>query len=874
MFSLQKYYDFLNNKMDIVEWGGWEVNINDIHPSSYPHQKDTIKWAARIGRGLIAKSFGLGKTQDAIELAKLVVAKTDGIFLIVAPLGVRHHFVHVDGPRLGTQWQYVTTDEEIKATSNQFLITNYERVRDGNIDPRLHNITGVILDEGCFVAGTLVGTPDGPRPIETLKPGDSVLSAAGTDTVAATTTRVAKRLVKLRIVNSGSIISSDNHPYLTTNGWKRADELYEGDELVTQSEAVRILRGNFYSKDKAGQILYQLLRREMANQPTAHKEGHGAQKATALQDLRVVRKAVRGTLVKEPQKPVLQPFLLFELANDTTGNISACSFSRGSRQTWSQQKGLSRLWKSWSEERNRAHQELKSISKPRHTEKDFRNNEEKRQPSPLDRREGTRLDRSAREAFSRIVGELWRWMGNGIRSISKATTTGHANLLLHRYCMSSDEFGYRGGWFNARVAKGSGSRQTEREISPRSRVESVEVLEPGNPELDRYRNSEGEILVYDLQVSKHPSFSVNGLLVHNSVLRSLGSKTYDVFSEIFAKVPYRWVATATPSPNNFREILGYADFLGVMDRGQALTRFFQRNVDKAGDLTLIPAQEESFWLWVASWALFIFKPSDLGHSDLGYDMPGLKINWHRVPINYNRSFGFDSWGQYRLIPDTGGGIRQAMREKRDTIESRLAKAIEIINASPDNHFLLWHHLEAERKAIEMALPEAVTVYGSQKLETSEKHIIDFSNGKFRILASKPQICGSGCNFQGHCSDAVFLGVDFKFQDMIQAVHRIYRFQQKNEVNIHFIYAESEDDVINVFKQKWQQHDYLTEKMRRIVQEYGLTHWSIETGLKRNIVQATDRVEENGRLFTAVKTDSTLELFRLVEMMERGELNVV
>ena len=504
--SLEAYQEFLNSKMDIAQWSGWDVDPADIHPSSFPHQVATVKWAARIGRGLIAKSFGLGKSHDAIELAKLTVNKTDGQFLIVAPLGVRHHFVHIDGPRLGTQWHYVTSDEEIRNAKTPFLITNYERVRDGNIDPRLHNIKGVVLDEG-------------------------------------------------------------------------------------------------------------------------------------------------------------------------------------------------------------------------------------------------------------------------------------------------------------------------------------------------------------------------------SVLRSLGSKTYDVFGEIFENTPYRWVCTATPSPNNFREILGYADFLQVMDRGQALTRFFQRNVDKAGDLTLIPSQEENFWLWVASWALFLFLPSDLGYSNEGYDMPKMNVHWHRVPIDYNRSFGFDSWGQYRLLPDVGGGIQQAMREKRDTIESRLRKAMEIINSS-SNNFLLWHHLEAERKAIEMVLPEATTVYGSQPLEVSEQRIMDFSDGKFRILATKPSIAGSGCNFQRHCADAIFLGVDFKFHDTIQAIHRIYRFQQTKEVNIHFIYAESEDDVVNIFKKKWQQHDYLTEKMRRIVQEFGLTHWSIETGLKRNMVEKTDRVEQRGRLYTAVKNDCTIELFRLVEMMERGATNVI
>ena len=138
-----------------------------------------------------------------------------------------------------------------------------------------------------------------------------------------------------------------------------------------------------------------------------------------------------------------------------------------------------------------------------------------------------------------------------------------------------------------------------------------------------------------------------------------------------------------------------------------------------------------------------------------------------------------------------------------------------------------------------------------------------------LAATKPQIAGSGCNFQHHCADAIFLGLDFKFHDIIQAVHRIYRFQQQRTVNVHFIYAESEDEVVQTFRQKWAQHDYLTEKMRRIVQQYGLTHWSIETGLKRNLVQDNDRQVVKGRMFTAVKSDCVLELMRLANLVDKG-----
>jgi SNF2 family DNA or RNA helicase len=106
-----------------------------------------------------------------------------------------------------------------------------------------------------------------------------------------------------------------------------------------------------------------------------------------------------------------------------------------------------------------------------------------------------------------------------------------------------------------------------------------------------------------------------------SILRGYGTKTYQEFLTLFPGVPYRYVATATPSPNRYKELIHYAGFLGVMDTGQALTRFFQRDSTKANNLTLYPHKEEEFWRWLASWACFVTKPSDLGHDDTGYDLP-------------------------------------------------------------------------------------------------------------------------------------------------------------------------------------------------------------------------------------------------------------
>lgn len=133
-----------------------------------------------------------------------------------------------------------------------------------------------------------------------------------------------------------------------------------------------------------------------------------------------------------------------------------------------------------------------------------------------------------------------------------------------------------------------------------------------------------------------PSYFTATSLDEASVLRSFGSKTYQTFLDKFKTVKYKLVATATPSPNRYKELIHYAGYLEVMDTGQALTRFFQRDSTKANNLTLYPNMEDEFWLWVSSWALFITRPSDLNpkYSDDGYELPPLTVNWHELPIKY------------------------------------------------------------------------------------------------------------------------------------------------------------------------------------------------------------------------------------------------
>lgn len=357
-----------------------------------------------------------------------------------------------------------------------------------------------------------------------------------------------------------------------------------------------------------------------------------------------------------------------------------------------------------------------------------------------------------------------------------------------------------------------------------------------------------------------PEYFTATALDEASVLRSFGSKTYQTFLDKFKNVPYKLVATATPSPNRYKELIHYAGYLEVMDTGQALTRFFQRDSTKANNLTLYPNMEDEFWMWVSSWALFVTKPSDLNpeYSDEGYDLPPLDVRWVEIPVHYGDTADRD--GQIQLFQEAAEGLKEAAAVKRESIDQRVAEMKRIVEESPEDHFLLWHDLENERNAIKKALPEAVDIYGSMDYDERERRVIDFSDGKCRLFATKKSLSGSGCNFQRYCHKEIFLGIDYEFNDFIQAVHRCYRFLQKEPVVIYIIYMENERQIKEALIEKWKNHNYMVAKMIEIVKKYGLNSANKVERLERKMGVEGSREERTvkGTYYTAVYGDCVEE----------------
>lgn len=354
------------------------------------------------------------------------------------------------------------------------------------------------------------------------------------------------------------------------------------------------------------------------------------------------------------------------------------------------------------------------------------------------------------------------------------------------------------------------------------------------------------------------AFSVTSL-DEAAVLRGFGSTlTFREFMRVFEGVRYKFIATATPSPNEFIELLAYSAYLEVMEVGEAKTRFFKRDSTKADKLTLHAHKEREFWLWVSSWALFVQRPSDIGGDDTGYILPDLNVHWHEIPATHGGGQK-DEHGQGLLFDAQAMGLQGAAREKRESLDRRVEKVREVLRATEDPQCVIWCDLNSEQAALDKMLKEegvsASSLYGAQTIELRESLMDDWRNRIRRAFVSKPQMYGAGVNLQ-QCHTMIFSGIGFKFADFYQAIHRIHRYLQAHACDVHLIYTENERQVRQTLERKWAQHLTLTRTMSGIIQEFGLDNLSRAEAMAR--AMGVDREEVKTEQFHVIHNDTVLE----------------
>ena len=285
-------------------------------------------------------------------------------------------------------------------------------------------------------------------------------------------------------------------------------------------------------------------------------------------------------------------------------------------------------------------------------------------------------------------------------------------------------------------------------------------------------------------------------LDESSILKSTDGKYRTRLIEECARIPFRLAATATPAPNDFMELGNHAEFLGVMSYTDMLATFFTHDGGDTQKWRLKGHAENEFWKWMASWAVMLRKPSDLGYSDDGYDLPPLRRHQHIVSADYEPSMDTGL-----LFPMEARTLQERIAARRDTVSERVELAASITPA--DRPFVWWCNLNAESEALAKAIPGAVEVRGSDNDEAKEDKLKGFSEGRIRVLVTKASIAGFGMNWQ-HCADTGFVGLTDSFEQIYQAERRFWRFGQKKPVNVHFICAETEGAVLSNLKRK--EHD--------------------------------------------------------------------
>lgn len=288
-----------------------------------------------------------------------------------------------------------------------------------------------------------------------------------------------------------------------------------------------------------------------------------------------------------------------------------------------------------------------------------------------------------------------------------------------------------------------------------------------------------------------PSVFAGVVLDESSILKSFTGATRNQLIEMFANTPMKLCCTATPAPNDFMELGNHSEFLGVLTRTEMLSTFFVHDGGDTSKWRLKGHAEEEYWQWICQWAVMLRQPSDLGYENNGFVLPPLRYHHHVVKSNKN----LDGY----LFPVEAQTLLERRSARRDSLNERVEMCAALVNESTEP-WLVWCDLNAEGDALTKIIPDAVQVAGRDKDDDKESRMFGFSEGKHRVLISKPSICGWGMNWQ-HCNNVAFVGLSDSWEQWYQAIRRVWRFGQAKEVNCHVITSEAEGAVVKNIQRK-------------------------------------------------------------------------
>lgn len=294
------------------------------------------------------------------------------------------------------------------------------------------------------------------------------------------------------------------------------------------------------------------------------------------------------------------------------------------------------------------------------------------------------------------------------------------------------------------------------------------------------------------------------VLDESSILKGMQGKVRRQVTEMFSGTKYRLSCTATPSPNDFMELGTQSEFLGIMSQVEMLAMFFIHDGSDTSKWRLKGHGKRKFFEWLATWAVFISKPSDLGYSDDGHDLPPLEFHEHIIESGITDG----------LFAPVATGLQDRNKARKETVDDRVAMASRLAN-DLQGQVLVWCHLNDESEKLADAIDGAVEVTGSDPAAHKSSTMLGFARGEVRALVSKPKIAGFGMNWQ-NCNQMVFVGLSDSWEQFYQSVRRCWRYGQDKPVHVHIVSADVEGAVLDNIKRKEAQQRELKAEMIQIM----------------------------------------------------------